>query len=329
MPQFLEKLATLAGQLVAPGSQFSLEAVACAFALAFAFLLLRHWRARGRFRPDVVARAIARRRLLFTPSSCADMGYFVVNTMALGGLVGWGVFSSGVVAAHARAALTGLFGARAPVDAPELFVRGGATLLFFLAYELGYWIDHWLKHRVRFLWELHKTHHTAEALTPLSVFRMHPLDTLIFADIVAAVTGLVEGGAAYALGRAPSVYTLDGTNVILLFFLYAYVHLQHTEFWIPITGRAGRVFMSPAHHQIHHSTDPAHYNTNLGSCLSLFDWLFGTLRVPNRKPQRLSFGAAVESGDPHSVTELFLSPVFNALGLKPPATGKAPRAEAR
>ena len=66
-----------------------------------------------------------------------------------------------------------------------------------------------------------------------------------------------------------------------MFFIYVYVHLQHSQVWIAFTGWLGRLFMSPAHHQIHHSSNPAHFNKNLGSCLALWDWMFGTLHVPS------------------------------------------------
>ena len=33
-------------------------------------------------------------------------------------------------------------------------------------------------------------------------------------------------------------------------------------------------------HQIHHSAEPRHRDKNLGGQLSVFDWLFGTIYVP-------------------------------------------------
>ena len=65
-------------------------------------------------------------------------------------------------------------------------------------------------------------------------------------------------------------------------FIHAYVHLQHSHMWISFRGLLGRVFISPAHHQVHHSDNPKHFNTNYGSCLALWDWMFGTLYVPRR-----------------------------------------------
>jgi sterol desaturase/sphingolipid hydroxylase (fatty acid hydroxylase superfamily) len=44
------------------------------------------------------------------------------------------------------------------------------------------------------------------------------------------------------------------------------MHLQHSQIWTTFTGVLGRIFVNPAHHQIHHSDNPKHYN---GSCLAL------------------------------------------------------------
>ena len=54
------------------------------------------------------------------------------------------------------------------------------TVTLFLAYELGYWLNHYVPHRVPFLWEFHKVHHSATVLTPLTNFRVHPVYMCIF-----------------------------------------------------------------------------------------------------------------------------------------------------
>jgi sterol desaturase/sphingolipid hydroxylase (fatty acid hydroxylase superfamily) len=107
----------------------------------------------------------------------------------------------------------------------------------------------------------------------------------IFLNILAIFTGLASGVGEYLLGGTTHQYGLSENNIILVFFIYVYVHLQHSQVWIAFTGWLGRLFMSPAHHQIHHSSNPAHFNKNLGSCLALWDWMFGTctFRRPNAR----------------------------------------------
>src|SRR5690606_17405268 len=65
-------------------------------------------------------------------------------------------------------------GAHGSVPAESLAVAGAFTLSLALCYDLATWIAHWLHHRVPRLWALHKLHHTAEVLSPLTAFRHHP-----------------------------------------------------------------------------------------------------------------------------------------------------------
>lgn len=305
----------LAGVLFSFGSAFNLPSLATAFCIALGFLAWRRQRRRGRVSLRAIRRAVFRGRFLSDRSLRADIGFFLLNTLALGGLIGWGMFGADSVARALTSGLTSLLGARAPVAWPAFPLRAGVTLALFIAYEFGYWLDHFLKHRVPFLWETHKPHHTAETLTPLTVWRVHPLDTLVFSNILALTIGAASGLIDYGLGREVKIFAVDGANVIFVFFIYAYVHLQHSQFWIPFTGALGRVFMSPAQHQIHHSIDPRHYNRNFGSCLSVFDWLFGTLELPAARSPRLKFGVEQDTTRPHSLTSLLIAPTIASLGL--------------
>ena len=100
----------------------------------------------------------------------------------------------------------------------------------------------------------------------------------------------------------------------MLLYIYLTAQLQHSEIWIPFTGVWGRVFMSPAHHQLHHSADPAHFNCNMGASLAIWDWLAGTLRMPSVEPPRLSFGVSGHKHDPHGVMGLLVDPAVGAAG---------------
>ncbi len=176
--------------------------------------------------------------------------------------------------------LTAALGTVTPTALPEFGARAVITLALFLAYELGYWIHHYLCHRVPLLWEFHKVHHTANVLTPLTVFRVHPVDTWLFVNILAVVIGVTSGIVNYVLGVTAYQYALSSTNVILVVFIHTYIHLQHSHLWIAFRGLAGRVFVSPAHHQVHHSNNPIHFNRNLGSCLAIWRLAVGTVHLP-------------------------------------------------
>jgi sterol desaturase/sphingolipid hydroxylase (fatty acid hydroxylase superfamily) len=313
---------------LSPGSHFSVYSLIAGFIVGFGYLAHRQWRRRGRVRLPALARAFFSRRLMLHRSTRADYLYFFVNVFVTGLFIGWFCLEVPKIVEFVQTSLTDRFGPRQAPDAPEYALRAVMTVVAFLAYEFGYWFDHYLKHRVPVLWETHKTHHTAERLTPWTVWRVHPLDSLLFTNIVAACVGLAVGVMSYAFGARYPSFAIDGANIFLVLFFFAYVHLQHSQIWIPFTGTLGKLLMSPAHHQIHHSIDPAHYNSNMGNALAIWDWLFGTLAMPTKENPRLAFGVAEDGVDPHSVTELLVAPFGNVVAaLTPAAPSDAPAIE--
>jgi sterol desaturase/sphingolipid hydroxylase (fatty acid hydroxylase superfamily) len=260
-----------------------------------------------------LARAIFSRRVLFHRSTFADLAYCVIGLATLGALIGWAVLSTSWISDGVAAFLTNRLGPAPQLCAPDFALSGARTILLFLAYELGFFVDHTLKHRIPALWELHRAHHSAEVLTPLVNFRVHPLDSLILANNLALFIGVIGGAAQYALGRKAVSFTLFDQNVLMLLYIYLTAQLQHSEIWIPFTGIWGRVFMSPAHHQMHHSADPAHFNCNMGASLAIWDWLMGSLRIPPVEPPGLSFGVSGHRHNPHGAMGLVVDPAVNAL----------------
>jgi sterol desaturase/sphingolipid hydroxylase (fatty acid hydroxylase superfamily) len=311
---FLAASAKLGQILLAPGT-FSLASLLGALCVAMLFVGLKHHGRRRPLRARVLLRALFPRRLRTSRSSRADIGFFVLNVFVVGLLFGWAALSYQVVNGATHVLLVAGFGATEPAHLSALQAAGVMTLVLFLAYELGYWIDHWLSHNIPFLWEFHKVHHTAEVLSPLTNFRVHPVDTIKFNNILALAMGSAGGLASYLMGQSVQPITVADSNIIVLAFFFLIGHLQHTHFWIAFTGVWGRLILSPAHHQIHHSTDPAHFNRNLGSFLAVFDWLFGTLHVPSKARQKLDFGVEPKSSHPHTMTEGFVAPIFRSLAL--------------
>ena len=323
--------------LLAPASICSIYSLGFAVLIAFGWLA---WRRRKRDRPIAVrtlARAVLARRVLMHRSTLADLAYCVIGLATLGGIIGWAVVSTSWISDGVVALLARLIGPAPQLHAPDFALNAARTILLFLAYELGFFFDHTLKHRVPALWELHRAHHSAEVLTPLVNFRVHPFDSLILANNLALFIGVIGGAAQYTLGRKTASFTLFDQNVLMLLYIYLTAQLQHSEIWIPFTGLWGRVFMSPAHHQLHHSANPEHFNCNMGASLAIWDWLAGSLRMPSVEPQRLAFGVAGHRHDPHGAMGLVVDPAVNALkalvgmnaqkgmaaGSEPPSAGRS------
>ena len=59
-------------------------------------------------------------------------------------------------------------------------------------------------------------------------------------------------------------------------------------------------------------------NTESLHPLSCWDWLFGTLHVPARAPEKLRFGVEPEGHDEQTVTEAYVVPFQRAAALAMP-----------
>jgi sterol desaturase/sphingolipid hydroxylase (fatty acid hydroxylase superfamily) len=219
-------------------SVFSVFSLACALVISLSFVLLKRAPAKCGRRTRLVAlrRALFPHRWVFGPSAKADLGFFLFNSLLAGVLFGWAVISSRATAGWTREVIDGIFTGGDPIEISTWVANSIATIVLFVAYELGYWIDHWLKHKVPLLWSVHKVHHTAETLSPLTVFRMHPVDSIVFYNIIAAITGISLGLLSCVTGTTAKPYEVSGQNIVLLAMGFTLVHLQHTHLWIAFTG---------------------------------------------------------------------------------------------
>jgi sterol desaturase/sphingolipid hydroxylase (fatty acid hydroxylase superfamily) len=313
----------LSNLLFSLGSHFSASSLAVAFVVAALFFVGQRVRRGRRVRLRTIWRALFPKRILQHRSNQADIFYLFFNIFLAGIVFGWAVLAYQFITNGIIAVLVAAFGPVAPSTLPVIVSRGIVTVLMFLAYELGYWFNHWLSHKVPLLWEFHKVHHTAEVLTPITNFRVHPVYGWIFANILAVSTAIASGFGYYLFGATTYQYAFTDTNLILVIFIHAYVHLQHTHMWIAFRGVLGRIFISPAHHQVHHSADPKHFNTNFGSCLALWDWMFGTLYVPQKEREPLVFGVP-DHPDGHTVKAELADPFVKAAGHLKPLLPKRP-----
>ena len=294
--------------LLSIGSHFSLTSLAAALLIATVFFVWQRVRRGRRVRVRTILRALFPKRILHSRSSEADIGYLIFNVFVYGVMFGWAVLSYQFISNGIISGLVTLFGPVSPSTLPAYATRSVITVMLFLAYELGYWFNHWLSHKVPLLWEFHKVHHNAEVLTPLTNFRVHPVYTWVFTNILAFSAAVANGLGNYMFGETAYQYALSDTNIILVLFIHAYVHLQHSHMWIAFRGVLGRIFVSPAHHQVHHSADPKHFNKNFGSSLSIWDWMFGTLHIPSREREVLTFGVGSDTPGHHTVVGGMLTP---------------------
>jgi sterol desaturase/sphingolipid hydroxylase (fatty acid hydroxylase superfamily) len=207
--------------------------------------------------------------------------------------------------------LTSLFGQPAANYGPSILITAITMVLVFVAVEFGYWLSHLLMHKIPALWEFHKVHHSAEVLTPLTEWRQHPVELAIFPALVALSVWFVQGPMIWYFGANSQMIDPVKANLISMAFWFTILHLRHSELPFYATGWLGKLIQAPAHHQVHHSTNPKHFDKNLGYCLSIWDWAFGTLYVP-KKGEKFSYGLGHEDTALETAIGSMVAPIGRA-----------------
>ena len=106
---------------------------------------------------------------------------------------------------------------------------------------------------------------------------------------------------------------LAGAGVVVFWFHLAGHHLRHSHVWLAYGPSLGRILVSPAAHQIHHSRAARHWNRNLGQFLAVWDVLFGTLYLPGRRPRRSTYGVSeAEDARYTTLARLYFLPFADA-----------------
>jgi sterol desaturase/sphingolipid hydroxylase (fatty acid hydroxylase superfamily) len=216
------------------------------------------------------------------PSHWIDLQLFVLGRI----LAVLGVFGGVALTTLVATWVAGVVPALLPAE--SLGPVALAFLLWLPSDFALYWM-HRFYHRFSVIWPLHAVHHSAEVLTPFTTYRQHPLSLLLTGWGVAGFVGLCQGLLLGAVADDLAVAEIAGINLFILLTNAGLAALHHSHVWLSYGPLLERILISPAQHQIHHSTDPAHYGKNLGNSLAIWDWMFGTLYVI-RGTERLTFG---------------------------------------
>jgi sterol desaturase/sphingolipid hydroxylase (fatty acid hydroxylase superfamily) len=152
------------------------------------------------------------------------------------------------------------------------FVRSlpvwGILLLGFVVKDFVQWSTHVLLHRVPFLWEFHKVHHSVEEMGFAAHLRYHWMETIVYSMIQYLPLAFVG---------------IDLADFFLIHLFTLLVgHLNHSNIYLPL-GPLKYIFNNPQMHIWHHARDlPADRpnGINFGITLSVWDYLFGTARIP-------------------------------------------------
>lgn len=228
-------------------------------------------------------------------SSVNDCLMALVNIVFIAVVYRYTVLNPGIIITYARKAGDAFSGLERQ-DPPGVAAVVLYTVSALLASDLFYYVSHRLSHRIPFLWEFHKVHHSAQVMTPLTLYRMHPVDfwqNTVFRAIGLGLTAFVF---VYLYPGAWSMVLVGGVNAGIVIGNIVGANLRHSHIWLSFGPAIEHVILSPAQHQIHHSTNPRHFDKNYASLLTVWDWIFGSLYVPKER-EHVTFGLGSEELD--------------------------------
>ncbi|MFW2569007.1 sterol desaturase family protein [Aliarcobacter butzleri] len=173
-----------------------------------------------------------------------------------------------------------------------------------------YWLHRFL-HTIPFLWEFHKIHHSAKVLTPVTFYRVHPVENFLFGLRYSLSVGFVTGVFIYFFGAKVDIYMVFGVNIILFVFSLFGSNLRHSHIPFSYGEFIEKWFLSPKQHQIHH--DKKHFNKNFGGYIAIWDRLFGSLTL-SKDVKVLKFGLRRQQMKEYlSLKYLIIRPFINLL----------------
>ncbi len=142
----------------------------------------------------------------------------------------------------------------------------GQLLVYFIIRDFIQFNTHRMLHRVPFLWEFHKVHHSVEQMGFAAHLRYHWMENVVYKSIQYIPLGMLGLG-------------LDGYMLLHLVAL-TIGHFNHSNINVPL-GPLKYIFNNPQMHIWHHAKKlPNKYGVNFGISLSIWDYLFRTNYIP-------------------------------------------------
>jgi sterol desaturase/sphingolipid hydroxylase (fatty acid hydroxylase superfamily) len=143
-----------------------------------------------------------------------------------------------------------------------------AMLLFFFVYDFFYYWFHRWQHKLAWLWQQHKLHHSEESLNVTTAMRHHWLEEILRIGFIVLPMSLVFDLTPRMVGWL---------GAVLVYWPY----FIHANLRLPL-GPLTRVVVGPQTHRIHHSLLPQHADRNFAAVFPLWDILFGSFVAPAR-----------------------------------------------
>lgn len=199
---------------------------------------------------------------LFRPGLATDLVYIVLNGHWLG--VGLAVLTQPLAVAFDAA--LGSRGANIQLRIAADWPWWLQLVVAFVATDLLQWSIHNLLHRVPFLWELHKVHHSIQTMDFWGSMRFHFGEIIVYKSLQYVPLAMLGFD-----GRALFVIAIVSTAI---------GHFNHANLRVRM-GPLRYVLNGPEMHIWHHAHPAAGpTNVNFAINLAVWDWLFGTAHLP-------------------------------------------------
>lgn len=173
----------------------------------------------------------------------------------------------------------GLFGIKNLVAINVAHLPGWSQLIIlFIVRDFVQWWTHRLLHRVNFLWEFHKVHHSVQQMGFAAHLRYHWMENIVYRTLEYIPLAMIGFG-------------IEDFFIVHIFTI-AVGHFNHSNITIPL-GPLKYIFNNPQMHIWHHAEHLPHerrYGVNFGLTLSCWDYIFGTNYIPHDgRDEKLGF----------------------------------------
>ena len=143
-------------------------------------------------------------------------------------------------------------------------------IIFFFISDFVQWNTHRLLHRLPWLWNFHKVHHSVKEMGFAAHLRYHWMEPVVYKSLLYIPLALIANYSAQDVA-------------IVYFFAITIGHLNHANLGWDY-GFLKYVFNNPKMHIWHHAKElPNHvrFGVNYGLTLSVWDYLFKTNYIPH------------------------------------------------
>lgn len=254
-------------------------------------------------------------KVLFHASSRVDIYLYLSNYWIRFFLIVPIIFSEVKIIEEIKWSLGFYMPTYAPITLNPLFYSIVYSLIFLLVSDFFRFYFHYLTHKIPLLWELHKVHHSAQVLTPLTTYRVHPVEVLLLIIKQIFVTSLVAGFFSFFIAGEYEFVTIFGIQLTVIIINMSGANLRHSHVPISFGKFLETIFISPIMHQKHHAINQNQNLVNLGSFFAFWDILFHTHQRPDFKPMR--FGLP-KSQREKKLYNLLINPFLNFQKIKKP-----------